>query len=321
VPIILQALTFHSNNARHRPAIEALALLRRYAEASRARSAFDPTDEVPLDGVVRPAWWDLVVTRTKDGQPRVNRINYELATLHTVREKLRCKELWVAGANRLRNPDDDLPADFAAHREPYYAALKLPLDADVFVAELQARLSAALQTLDADLPTNPYVTLLRKGGGWIKLSPLAAQPEPVHLERLKDELGQRWPMTGLLDMLKETDLRVHFTDLFTSATTPRESLDRAILQKRLLLCLFGLGTNMGLRRASAGDHGESERDLYYTRRRFITRDALRAAIARVVDATLTTRRPHIWGEGEGGGHDYGRAAPLHPDGDRSPVRR
>jgi TnpA family transposase len=139
------------------------------------------------------------------------------------------------------------------------------------------------------------VTLLRKSGGWIKLSPLEPQPEPVHLERLKAELRRRWPMTGLLDMLKETDLRVRFTDGFTSATTPRESLDRGTLQKRLLLCLYGLGTNMGLRRASAGDHGESERDLYYTRRRFITRDGLRAAIARVVDATLTVRQSHIWG--------------------------
>ena len=38
------------------------------------------------------------------------------------------------------------------------------------------------------------------------------------------------------------------------------------------------------------------RDLYYTRRRFITRDALRAAIAQVVDAVFAARRPDIWGE-------------------------
>src|SRR3712207_7670777 len=48
-----------------------------------------------------------------------------------------------------------------------------------------------------------------------------------------------------------------------------------LFRSRLLLCLYGLGTNIGLRRVSAGEHGESERDLYYTRRRFITRDHLR----------------------------------------------
>jgi hypothetical protein len=68
------------------------------------------------------------------------------------------------------------------------------------------------------------------------LSPLAAQPEPINLVRLKSQLLQRWPMTSLLDMLKETDLRVAFSQVFKSATG-RESLDPATLQKRLLLCL------------------------------------------------------------------------------------
>ena len=43
-------------------------------------------------------------------------------------------------------------------------------------------------------------------------------------------------LSGLLDMLKETDLRVHFSDAFRSATA-FESMDRATLQQRLLLCL------------------------------------------------------------------------------------
>ena len=38
---------------------------------------------------------------------------------------------------------------------------------------------------------------------------------------LKAELGRRWPMTGLLDMLKEADLRVGFTDAFTTVGDAR----------------------------------------------------------------------------------------------------
>ncbi|MCC6628228.1 MAG: Tn3 family transposase [Chloroflexi bacterium] len=295
VPIILRTLEFRSNNDRHRPVIEALALLKRYVEAPSTQPYFTLGDDVPLDGVVRPAWRDLVVTREDDGQERVNRINYEIAVLHTLRDKLRCKEVWVVGADRYRNPDDDLPADFAANRAGYYAALDLPTEADAFIAGLKQQLTAALTALDADLPTNPSVRLLTKGGGWIALTPADPQPEPVNLDRLKGELGRRWPMTGLLDMLKEADLRVGFTDLFATATV-REHLDRPTLQKRLLLCVYGLGTNIGLRRVAAGDHGQSERDLYYTRRRFITRDALRAAIGRVVNAVFAARRPEIWGE-------------------------
>jgi len=295
VPLILGALEFRSNNDRHQPVIEALALLRRYAAAPGTPPYFKLADDVPLEGVVRPAWRELVVARDDVGQERINRINYEIAVLHALRDKLRCKELWVVGAHRLRNPDDDLPADFAERRETYYAALGLTTEADSFVDTLKHDLTAALEALDADLPTNPYVQLLTKGGGWIALTPLDPQPAPANLDRLKAELGRRWPMTGLLDMLKEADLRVGFTDLFVTATA-REHLDRPTLQKRLLLCVYGLGTNIGLRRVAAGDHGQSERDLYYTRRRFLTRDALRAAIARVVDAAFAARRPDVWGE-------------------------
>ncbi len=260
-----------------------------------AQPFFTLGEEVPLTGVVRAAWRDLVVKRDDDGRERINRINYEIAVLHTLRDKLRCKEVWVVGANRQRNPDDDLPTDFADQRATYYAALGQPLEADAFIATLQRQLTAALTALDADIPTNTHVRLLPKGGGWIALSPLEPQPEPAHLEQLKAEVGRRWPMTGLLDMLKEADLRIGFTDLFTSATA-REHLDRETLQKRLLLCVYGLGTNIGLRRVSAGDHGQGERDLYYTRRRFLTRDTLRTAITRVVGAIFATRLPHIWGE-------------------------
>src|SRR5262249_50933998 len=103
-------------------------------------------------------------------------------------------------------------------------------------------------------------------------------------------------MIRLLDILKETDLRVHFTDQFKSSAS-REQLDRATLQRRLLLCLYGLGTNTGLKRMSGAEQGERYSDLLYVRRRFITKDHLRAAIVVVVNAILQTRLPHIWGEG------------------------
>lgn len=52
-------------------------------------------------------------------------------------------------------------------------------------------------------------------------------------------------MTSLLDVLRETDLRVGFTDAFKSLRS-RENLDRETLQQPLLLCLYGLGTNTGI---------------------------------------------------------------------------
>jgi hypothetical protein len=81
------------------------------------------------------------------------------------------------------------------------------------------------------------------------VSPLEPQPEPPNLEALKAELGRRWSMTGLLDILKEADLRIGFTAAFATAAA-REATDRDEVRRRLLLCLYGLGTNAGLMRCT-----------------------------------------------------------------------
>ncbi len=71
---------------------------------------------------------------------------------------------------------------------------------------------------------------------------------------------------------------------------------RDVLQKRLLLCLYGLGTNVGLKRVAAGDAGSTYSDLRYVRRRFVHKEQLRAAIARVADGVFAARDPGLWGE-------------------------
>ncbi len=49
-------------------------------------------------------------------------------SVDALRDKLRCRELWVAGADKYRNPDDDLQKDFEVKREQYYEALVLQLE-------------------------------------------------------------------------------------------------------------------------------------------------------------------------------------------------
>ena len=46
-----------------------------------------------------------------------------------LRDRLRCKEVWVAGADKWRNPDQDLPADFDDKREEHFRQLNKPLHA------------------------------------------------------------------------------------------------------------------------------------------------------------------------------------------------
>lgn len=294
VPTLLAALKFRCNNDLHRPVMDSLELVKRFADT---KVHTFPTDEnVPLDGVVRGLWREAVMDKDTAGRDRVNRITYEIAVLEALRERLRCKEIWVVGANRYRNPDEDLPTDFNENREDYYQALNLPLGAEPFIANLQTEMRVALNTFDNGLKNNPFVRLSNKSNGWITLTPLDAQPEPPNLALLKTELNALWPMTSLLDMVKETDLRLGFTGELKSPTS-YETMDRSVLQPRLLLCLHGLGTNAGLQRMAGLDSGTTARDLAYVRRRYIGVDAMRRAIAIVADGTLHARNPAIWGSG------------------------
>jgi TnpA family transposase len=295
MPGVLSMLEFRSNNESHRPVIEALALIKRYIGTS---GTYYPPEEDPLmEGVVRPMWHDLVHEKDKQGEWRTSRINYELCVLEALRDGLRCRELWVVGADKYRNPEDDLPKDFEEKRQEYYEALSLPQDAHAFVEHLQQQMIDALHSFDQALPKlEDKVRISAKNGGWIHLTPLSPQAEPFYLRKLKAEIGKRWGMTSLLDILKEADLRLGFTRHFHSPAT-REVLERSILQKRFLLCLYGLGTNTGLKRVSMGDHEQSYDQLLFTRRRYLHADQLRAAIIDVANAIFQVRQPHIWGEG------------------------
>ncbi|SHK62484.1 Transposase and inactivated derivatives, TnpA family [Paramaledivibacter caminithermalis DSM 15212] len=294
VPELLNTLEFCSNNDVHRPVIHALEIIKRYSITSM--HYFPISEYIPIDGIVRPMMKETVIEKDDNEVERINRINYEIVALQALRDKLRCKEIWVKGANRYRNPDEDLPADFEQRREENYKALKHPLDGEKFISSLKESMHEALSMFNNGLPKNSKVKLSERAGGWITLSPLDPQPEPQNLFRVKAEVSRLWPMTNLLDVLKEADLRLSFTDHFKTMTS-REQLDRSIIQKRLILALYGLGTNTGLKRVSAGNHGENYKDLLYIRRKFINKDNLRNAISSVVNAILNCRIEDIWGDG------------------------
>src|SRR3546814_3153163 len=82
----------------------------------------DWSSDVCSSDLVIPARWRSSVI---DDDGRVNRISYELCVLTQLRDRIRSKEIWVVGADRYRNPDDDLPKDFEIRRDAYYSGLSL----------------------------------------------------------------------------------------------------------------------------------------------------------------------------------------------------
>jgi TnpA family transposase len=292
LPKLLEVLDFRSNNAVHRPLLDAIDTIKSGRDEQKKHYKLS---EIAVEGVIRPKWRDVVIEDAPDGEKRVNRVNYELCVLQTLRDQVRCKEVWLVGAERFRNPDDDLPSDFEERRSTCYDRLGIPLAADAFIDKMRGEMTKALERLNERLPRNAHVRLdPRRKKKPIVVSKIEAQPEPPNLAALKTELGRRWPMTGLLDVLKESDLRLGFTDAFATAAA-REAVDRDEVQRRLLLCLYGLGTNAGLKRLVG--NGVSYKELLHTRRRYLDKESFRDATRRIVNATLAVRRTDVWGEG------------------------
>jgi len=78
----------------------------------------------------------------------LNVISYEVCLLTQLRERIRAKEIWIVGADKYRNPDDDLPQDFEERRGAYFAGLGLPQNAQVFLAGVRKQLEEELHLLN-----------------------------------------------------------------------------------------------------------------------------------------------------------------------------
>ncbi|MCW2902836.1 MAG: transposase [Streptosporangiaceae bacterium] len=116
---------------------------------------------------------------------------YECAVFESLRAGLRQKDIWAIGADKWRDPDQDLPAHFGQRRAENYAALGKPLDPAAFIEPFKAELAGELAALDDMLPRLPFLDIAERPGGAIKLTPLDALPEPGSLRRLKPAITRR----------------------------------------------------------------------------------------------------------------------------------
>ena len=283
---IIQYLEFNSNNEQYKPIIEALEIIKKYVDERIV--LYPKNEQVPIEDLIPNSLIHKVFDK-KSG--RIKRMEYELCVLESLRDKLRCKEVWVKQAYRYRNPDEDLPRDFNSNRMRYYEKLDLPENADEFISNLKEDLEKSLLQFNDGLPSNKYVKIRKSGS--IKLSPLKAQEDPVMISKVKSKIFKKWDVISLLDVLKEVDLHTGFSKFFES-TAQRQILSEEVLRKRLLLSLYGLATNTGLKGVSFGN-GEKYDDLLYVSHRFIDAANLRQAISHLVEQTFKIRQQHIWG--------------------------
>ena len=233
----------------------------------------------------------------KAGRTRILRSVYECGVFQTLREKLRCKEIWVVGADRWRNPDEDLPADFETNRaETLCRAAQAAGRRQVFVAELrdetgrravgtQRRAAAPGLAADRRRAAQRGDRAHPAGRGARTASTCAGSRPP-------SATGGAWCRCWTCSPRPRCAPAA-------STPSPRSACaatsTRPMLFERLLLVIYAYGTNTGIRAVAAGDHPHTEDDLRYMRRRYLTVEGCRADRPR--DRQRHLRRPPIAGCG------------------------
>ena len=256
-------------------------------------------DPILIKKIIPANWLPFVAIKANHlTKVNINWNAFELALFERIEIELPVKNIWINNSYRYRNPKEDMPFDFDDNEDYYFDLLNLPKDVEVFIKYLKQRLDNHLFAFNESIITNSKVVIKnRNKNGSIKVTPFDPQQEPQNLELLKLEIASIWTNMHLIDILKETDFRVGFTKFFESVAT-REAIPENILTKRLLLCIFGLGSNIGLKRMSGlGETQENYNDLRYVKRRFVNSQNVRFAIQEVVNAIHKIRDPKLWGYG------------------------
>lgn len=286
---LLENLTFRSNNPDHQPILDGLALIIQHFNSQKK---YFPDDEIiPLDFL--PKKWRRRITDPDSG--KVRRICYEVYLLKRLSDRIRCREIWIEGAYKHRNPDEDLPQDFEANKADFFDRLSLPLSADEFIDQLKSDLTSALTLLNNNIPKNPKVSISNHKNGRIILTPLSALPESANITIIKKHLQAKWQNINLIDVLKELELNTGFTQDFVSYGE-KTYLKPNEISERVLLAIYGFGINVGLKPMCAGNPHITYAQLKHIKNYLLTADNLRHAIGKVADLLFKIRYPAVWGE-------------------------
>ena len=293
---VLDALVFHAEGEACQSVVDAVQLVREHFDS---RATHYPEDvEVP-ESLIGERWKEAVFVEHR-GKTRIHRHFCELAVLENLRESVKCKDAWVEGAYKYRDPSRDLPQDWDTAREQHYAGLALPMSDSQFVTPIRDQMATALQEFNVFLTRGADVRVSFPGGGSkgaFLVPRVRKRPERPLLRDIRASVLERWGIVELLDMLVEADRQVDLAQFF-DPITEHQILSSDEVRERLMAVLFGLGTNLGLKRVHVAAKPRcSYESLLYFRSRYVTEAALREANAALVNHILALRDPAIWGRG------------------------
>ncbi|MGH3609362.1 MAG: Tn3 family transposase, partial [Pseudonocardiaceae bacterium] len=219
-----------------------------YATGTRKVPADAPTGFVPI------RWAGYLQTAAEAGDVTAYRHYWELCVLLSLRDGLRCGDVFVPGSRRYADPTASLltPEQWQPRRAEYCQLVNKPPEAATAIAAGTAELHTALADLDAQLATGQPGKIRLNDDGELIIPPLTAEDVPTEAEALRDELAAMLPRVPLASVLVEIDARTGFTDHLVHAGGKVSRSPE--LKRNLLYVIIAEATNMDLveMAASAG---------------------------------------------------------------------
>lgn len=172
-----------------------------------------------------------------------------IANVHEARAALRAGDLIVEGSQRYAAWDSDLyqAKEWAERRDAWYEESGLPKDGELYLEKLLSGLDTHSKRVDRRIAHGKNLDV-RVEEDKLVLTTLEKVEVPHQVLDVRADLLDRFPPTGVPELLLEVDHWTQFTRLFLHLTTRREPTEAAIAELRPLLfaVLVAEATNLGL---------------------------------------------------------------------------
>lgn len=233
-----------------------------------------------------------------------NRRAYECAVLTALRDEIKRGNVWIPGSKRFGKLEDFFLPDaiWATTRQEFFRKAGLPADATAAAAYLTGRLTTAYDRFLAALPANTYVTV--EHDGWrLSTDPAEAlsPAEEAGVTCLRAWLRDKIPTIRLPDLLLTVDQGLdwtrHFLPLGQRATRTADDVCQVVAT------IMAYGCNLGPETMARLTTDVTYADIQQIADWYLHEEALRAALADIVNAIAALDTTQVWGDGRASSSD------------------
>jgi hypothetical protein len=246
---------------------------------------------------IQGRWWPLV-TGTNDESAVIDSVDrryFELCLFTQVMYELKSGDLAVAGGDQWRDWREQLVSEdeFAALFQSYCVRAGVPVEAQVFVQQVQATLRETAVETDRAYPDNVHLGI---ENGVPVLKRLTRKPDPEGRAHLEQMIKDRLQPTGIMEVLVDTQHWLDWTRRFGPISGHDAKLDDPV--GRYIATTFCYGYNFGPTQTARSVRGLDRRQVSFVNQRHVTEQKLNEAIDIVIDGYRAFPLPEAWGLGK-----------------------